>query len=83
DDDDDAWEPLPQISPADALECLYKLRLFEEQQADYDERLIQHLMRHERVHLQRMMHKKQQTDIRTSLGGGKKVDISNTDGLLN
>jgi hypothetical protein len=48
-DDDDAWEPLPQISPVDALECLYKLCLFEEQQVDADQRLIQHLMRHERV----------------------------------
>jgi hypothetical protein len=65
-DDDDAWEPIPQISPADALECLYKLRLFEEQQAeDADQHLIQHLMRHERVLLQRNMEKQQQTDIRT------------------
>jgi hypothetical protein len=64
DDDDDAWEPLPQISPADALECLYKLRLFEEQQVDADQHLIQHLMRHERVLLQRKMQKQQQTDIR-------------------
>jgi hypothetical protein len=30
--DDDALGSFPQISPADALECLYKLRLFEEQQ---------------------------------------------------
>jgi hypothetical protein len=60
---DDAWEPLPQISPADALECLYKLRLFEEQQVDADQRLIQHLMRHERVLLQRKIQKQQQSDI--------------------
>jgi hypothetical protein len=64
DDDDDAWEALPQISPAEALECLYKLRLFEEQQVDGDQRLIQHLMRHERVLLRKKIEKEQQSHVR-------------------
>jgi hypothetical protein len=64
DDGDDAWEPLPQTSPADALECLYKLRLFEEQQVDADQSLIQHPMRHERVLLKKKAEKQKQIDIR-------------------
>ncbi|KAF7167950.1 hypothetical protein CNMCM6106_003299 [Aspergillus hiratsukae] len=64
DDDDDAWEALPQISPAEGLECLYKLRLFEEQQVDADQRLIQHLMRHERVLLRKKIEKEQQSHVR-------------------
>ena len=47
--EEDSWEPLPQISPSEALESLYKLRLFEEQQADGNQALISLLIRHERV----------------------------------
>jgi hypothetical protein len=56
-EDDDNWEPLPQISAVEALESLYKLRLFEEQQVDADKALIQYLVRHERVILGRKLEK--------------------------
>ena len=39
-DEDENWEPLPQVTAADALESLYKLCLFEEQQVDADRCLI-------------------------------------------
>lgn len=63
-EDDDNWEPLPQITAADALESLYKLRLYEEQQVDADKGLIQQLLCHERVLLQRKAQKQRQCDIR-------------------
>lgn len=63
-DDDENWEPLPQITAADALESLYKLCLFEEQQVDADRCLIQHLIRHERVLSKKKVEKQQQCDIR-------------------
>lgn len=64
DDNDDVWEELPQISATDALESLYKLRLYEEQQVDANQDLIQILIRHERALLQRKVENQQQKDIR-------------------
>ena len=62
--DDENWEPLPRITASDALQCLYKFRLFEEQQVDADRSLIQHLIRHERVLARKKVEKQQQCDIR-------------------
>jgi hypothetical protein len=63
-EDDDSAEPLPQISPADALESLYKLCLYEEQQVDADKALINAFMRYERVILKRKVQSQRQGDIR-------------------
>jgi hypothetical protein len=63
-EDDDSAEPLPQISPADALESLYKLRLYKEQQVDADKALINAFMRYERVILKRKVQSQRQGDIR-------------------
>ena len=63
--EEDDWEPLPQISPSEALESLYKLRLFEEQQADGNQALISLLIRHERVLLSKKIGRQYQADIRS------------------
>jgi DNA-directed RNA polymerase specialized sigma24 family protein len=67
-EDDDTAEPLPQIPPADALECLYKLRLYEEQQVDADKALIKTFMQYERVILKRKIESLRQGDIRQLFG---------------
>jgi hypothetical protein len=67
-EDDDTAEPLPQIPPADALECLYKLRLYEEQQIDADKALIKTFMQYERVILKRKIESLRQGDIRQFFG---------------
>ncbi|EAW19758.1 uncharacterized protein NFIA_093780 [Aspergillus fischeri NRRL 181] len=67
-EDDDTIEPLPQISPADALESLYRLRLYEEQQVDADKALIKSFMQYERVILKRKIESLRQGDIRQFFG---------------
>ncbi|KAL4869207.1 amino acid permease-domain-containing protein, partial [Aspergillus spectabilis] len=49
DDNDEVYEVLPKVSANEALEALYKLRLFEEQQADGNQQLLKELLHHERV----------------------------------
>ena len=48
-EEEENYESLPQITILDALESLYKLRLFEEQQVDGNKDLIQQLLFHERT----------------------------------
>jgi hypothetical protein len=67
-EDDDTAEPLPQIPPADALECLYKLRLYEEQQVDAEKALIKTFMQYGRVILKRKIESLRQGDIRQFFG---------------
>lgn len=64
-DKEDNGEPLPHIPVQDALESLYKLRLFEEQQIDGNRPLIQQLLCHERALLRKNASNQQQRDIRS------------------
>ena len=61
---DDDWHILPQITASETLESLYKLQLYEEQQVDANQGLIQLLRHHERVLFGRKQKKQQQADIR-------------------
>lgn len=63
-EEEENCESLPQISIIDALESLYKLRLFEEQQVDGNKALIQQLLFHERTLLRKKVSRQQQSDIR-------------------
>lgn len=65
DDNDEVYEVLPKISANEALEALYKLRLFEEQQADGNRHLLKELLHHERALVEKKMRNQYQTDIRT------------------
>lgn len=62
-DEDNPGDPVPIISSNGVLESLYKPRLHEEQQADGDQYLIHHLLRHEQVLLRRQVDKQHQTGI--------------------
>jgi hypothetical protein len=68
DEEEDQVEELPQITATEALESLYKLRLFEEQDPDGNRQLIQLLVRHERELLRKKLYRQQQGDIRSFLG---------------
>ena len=59
-DDDNPGQPIPRVSSGEALDCLSKLCLYEEQQIDGDQPLICHLVRHERVLLKKQAEKQQQ-----------------------
>lgn len=63
-DDDELYQPLPQISVLEALESLQKLRLFEEQQIEGNKDIIKSLRRHERTLIQTNFERQRQTDIR-------------------
>lgn len=63
-EEEENYESLPQISILDALESLYKLRLFEEQQVDGNKALIQQLLFHERTLLRKKASRQQQSGIR-------------------
>jgi hypothetical protein len=62
--DEEILEVLPKISANDALEALYKLRLHEEQQVAGNPTLLQELLHHEQVLIERKMQNQYQTDIR-------------------
>jgi hypothetical protein len=61
---DEAHDVLPKVSVTDALEALYKLRLFEEQQADGNQPLLKELLHYERVLLEKRMQNQYPADIR-------------------
>ncbi|EYE96999.1 uncharacterized protein EURHEDRAFT_410800 [Aspergillus ruber CBS 135680] len=54
-DNDEVYEMLPKISANEALEALYKPRLFEEQQADGNRHLLKELLHQERALIEKKM----------------------------
>jgi hypothetical protein len=65
---DEEDEILPSIPNSKALEALYKLRLYEEQQEDGDTARIRDFNRYEQVILGRKVELSKQVDIRTYFG---------------
>lgn len=61
---DDEIEALPIVTASEAVDCLRKLRLYEEQQYDANQGLIQQLRCSERDILRRKARNQQQSDIR-------------------
>lgn len=53
-------EPVRVISHYEALECIRRIRLYEEQQVDGDQVLVLHLLRHERVVQERIVRERQE-----------------------
>lgn len=64
-EEEEAYESLPYITAQDALVCLYRLRLHEEQQINGHKPLIQQLLQHEKTLLARKVNNQQQSDIRS------------------
>jgi hypothetical protein len=64
DDNDDGYEVLPKISASEALECLYKVRLFEEQQPVGNQRLLNSLLHYEQKLVEKKIRNQHQTDVR-------------------
>lgn len=64
DEDDEVLEVLPKVSANEALACLYKLRLYEEQQPVGNQQILKMLLHYEQSLVKKKMHSQHQTDIR-------------------